>query len=80
MSNQELEQRIGIWQDGDTIFRRDSNQEPYPRTYVPKKLEDLPRVVELVELLQDGAQMGMWTAQVEEQQNQLIEELRLLVK
>jgi len=80
VANLEQEQRIGIWQVGEIIFRRDSLQEPFPRTYVPKKPEDFLRVMELVELLQDGASMSAWTPEVEDHQNELFEELGKLTR
>lgn len=80
MANPEQEQRTGIWIEDGLIHRRDSLQEPFSRTYLPQKPEDIPEVIRILELLHDGANMTEWTPEVEDNQERLVEELTKLIK
>lgn len=72
--------RIGVWVEDDKVLRRDSHKAPYATVYEPASQEDLEKVRGLARQLHNGATMPHWTAQVEAQQKETVDELQSLLK
>jgi len=74
-----MRERIGVWVEDGKVFRRDSEKQVYPSIYEPVDAQDLEKVRLLAESLHSGASMAHWTAQVEAQQDEILEKLNSLI-
>lgn len=72
-------ERIGVWVENGVVYRRDSAKQVYLSTYEPESPENLSEVLSLVRVLNAGATMDNWTAQVEAQQSETARKLDSLI-
>lgn len=73
--------RIGVWQSRGKIYRRDSEKEPYPVIYTPKRENDIRTVLSLARQLHSGVVGGsFWGTQGEKFQDDLVKQLRKKIR
>jgi hypothetical protein len=78
VDHQEL--KIGVWEENGVIHRRDSSKEPFTRDFTPINPEDTQKVLDLTERLHNISQMPEWVPEIEAEQVELQEELKILIK